>query len=85
MQTRSSRPLAITHMAALMRSSYQSESDFSPLIPSGMGLSKKDALSRTAESFGIDEYTLERYWNDVKKNEPELLQPLVKFGDLLHE
>ena len=77
--------LAITHMAALMRPSYQSESDFSLLTPSGMGLSKKDALTRTAESFGIDEYALERYWNDAKKNELELLQPLVNLGDLLPE
>ena len=74
---------AITHMAALMRPSYQSESDFSKLIPSGMGLSKKEALYRTAESFGIDEYSLERYWNEAKKNEPELLQPLVRLGDFL--
>ncbi|MCX7222680.1 MAG: hypothetical protein NTW89_07290 [Burkholderiales bacterium] len=77
--------LAITHIAALMRPCYQSESDFSPSVPSGMGLSNRDALRRTAESFGIDEYTLERYWNDAKKNEPELLQPFIKFGDLLPE
>jgi hypothetical protein len=74
--------LAITHMAALMRSSYQSESDFSPLIPSGMGLPKKEALRRTAESFGIDQYSLERYWNKTKKEKPELLQPHVKLGNL---
>jgi hypothetical protein len=74
---------AITHMAALMRPSYQSESDFSKLIPSGMGLSKREALNRTAESFGVDEYSLERYWNDAKKNKLELLQPLVRLGNFL--
>jgi hypothetical protein len=83
METTARINLALTHLAALMRPRYQSESDDSLLIPSGMGLSKQEALKQTAESFGIDQDNLERYWNEAKKNEPHLLQPLVKFGDLL--
>ena len=65
--------LAISVMAALMRPSYQSDSDYSILDPSGAGLSLQEALDKTAESFGIDRSNLERYWHQAKRNESGLL------------
>ena len=43
--------LAISFMAALMRPSYQSESDYSKLEPSGLGLSLQETLDKTAVSY----------------------------------
>lgn len=60
--------LAITHIAALMRPSYQSDSDYSKLEPSGQGLSLQEALDKTAERFRIDRANLERYWHQAKRN-----------------
>jgi hypothetical protein len=91
--------MAIRLVAAYMRPKYENDSDFSLLMPSGEGLSEKEAL-KEAYAFLKNEYgtskpendgyyitfeTLVRYWNDAKKNKPELLQPFVKFGDLLPE
>jgi len=89
--------LAITLIASYMRPKYESNSDFSPLIPSGEGLSEKDALEKAYAIFKVaggksqnknDGYyisydALERYWNDAKKNHPELLQPYFSYRDTL--
>jgi hypothetical protein len=91
--------MAIGLVAAYMRPKYENDSDFSLLMPSGEGLSEKEALEKAYavfkneygtskpenDGYHITFETLVRYWNDAKKNKPELLQPFVKFGDLLPE
>jgi hypothetical protein len=80
-----------------MRPKYESESDFSRLIPSGEGLSEKEAIDKAYAIFKVEDgksksdndgyyisyQTLERYWNDAKKKNPELLQPHFLYSDTL--
>lgn len=79
----------VLYVAALMRPKYQSESDFSIVMPSGEGLSKEDAIGRAADHFGMDFSTVERYWNEYvsmhKKINSDPLNPFFQFGDLYPE
>ena len=91
------KKMAITLIAAYMRPKYESESDFSRLIPSGEGLSEKEAIDKAYAIFKVEDgksksdndgyyisyQTLERYWNDAKKKNPELLQPHFLYSDTL--
>ena len=83
------KKMVVLYVAALMRPKYQSESDFSILMPSGEGLSKEDAIGRAADHFRMDFSTLERYWNEYvsmhKKNNSDPLNPFFQFGDLYPE
>jgi hypothetical protein len=83
------KKMVVLYVAALMRSKYQSESDFSILMPSGEGLSKEDAIGRAADHFRMDISTVERYWNEYvsmrKKNNSDPLNPFFQFGDLYPE
>ena len=64
---------AITLIAALVRRKYQSEADFSVSMPSGEGMTERDAIVRVAEISNIDQDSLERYWNEEKLKKSELL------------
>ncbi len=91
------KKMAITLIVAYMRPKYESESDFSPLIPSGEGLSEKEAIDKAYAIFKVEDeksksdndgydisyQTLERYWNEAKKKNPELLQPHFLHSDIL--
>jgi len=83
------KKMVVLYIAALMRPKYQSESDFSIVMPSGEGLSKEDAIGRAADHFGMDFSTVERYWNEYvsmrKKNNSDPLNPFFQFGDLYPE
>jgi hypothetical protein len=83
------KKMVVLYMAALMRPKYQSESDFSILIPSGEGLSKEDAIGRAADHFRMDISTVERYWNEYasmhKKFSSDPLNPYFQFTDLYPE
>jgi hypothetical protein len=83
------KKMVVVYVAALMRPKYQSESDFSIVMPSGEGLSKEDAIGRAADHFGMDFSTVERYWNEYvsrhKKINSDPLNPYFQFGDLYPE
>jgi hypothetical protein len=83
------KKMVVVYVAALMRPKYQSESDFSIVMPSGEGLSKEDAIGRAADHFRMDISTIERYWNEYvsmrKKNNSDPLNPFFQFGDLYPE
>ena len=83
------KKMVVLYVAALMRPKYQSESDFSIVMPSGEGLSKEDAIGRAADHFRMDISTVERYWNEYvsmrKKNNSDPLNPFFQFGDLYPE
>ena len=89
--------MAISLIAALIRPRYTSDTDFSVMNPSGEGLSELEALEKVYELFKSedgqskgdnDDYdisfaTLQRYWSDAKKDQPELLKSHFSHGDLL--
>ena len=96
--------MAITLIAALIRPKYESESDFSRVMPSGVmpsgqGLSEKEAIDKAYVLFKVpggktistnDDYyisyeTLEHYWREAKKENPELLRPYFLYSDTLPE
>jgi hypothetical protein len=83
------KKMVVLYVAALMRPKYQSESDFSIVMPSGEGLSKENAISRAADHFRMDISTVERYWNEYvsrhKKINSDPLNPYFQFGDLYPE
>ena len=49
------KKMAITLIAAYMRPKYESESDFSRLIPSGEGLSEKEAIDKAYAIFKVED------------------------------
>ena len=59
--------MAISQIPAFMRPAYQSESDYSQNIPSGEGLTEIEAIKRVADLFSIEIETMERYWNEYKR------------------
>lgn len=89
--------LAISLTAALIRPRNKNDTDFSAMNPSGEGLSEEEALEKVYEFFKSedgqskgdnDDYdisfaTLQRYWSDAKKDQPELLKCHFSHGDLL--
>jgi hypothetical protein len=68
---------AITCIAALIRPKYQSEADFSVSMPSGEGMTERDAIVTVAEMLNIDQDSLARYWNNAKFKSPELLSAYI--------
>jgi hypothetical protein len=78
--------VAITQIVALVRPAYQSEQDFSVLIPSGGGLTEEEAISLISEHYEVEFETMERYWNKYKRECKDMakdpLTPFFQFGDL---
>jgi hypothetical protein len=91
------KKMAITLIAAYIRPKYQNDSDFSIVMPSGVGLSEKEAIDKAYAFFKVeggksistnDDYyisyaTLEHYWREAKKKNPELLRPHFLHSDTL--
>ena len=73
---------AITCIAALIRPKYQSEEDFSPSMPSGEGMTEIEAIALVADISGIEQSNLERYWNEAKRQSPELHESHFKLRHL---